>query len=78
MQFLLKFIFLSYPVFPTHQSLGITMYTVGVAWAPIDDLKAMASEPKDRHTFFTKEFTGLENLAPALVQGICRDFTEKN
>ncbi|KAE8289547.1 Cochlin COCH-5B2 Precursor [Larimichthys crocea] len=60
------------------QRQGITMYTVGVAWAPIDDLKAMASEPKDRHTFFTKEFTGLENLAPALVQGICRDFTEKN
>lgn len=57
---------------------GITMFSVGVAWAPLDDLRAMASEPKDGHTFFTREFTGLADFVPPLVRGICRDFTENN
>ncbi|KAM9341596.1 cochlin [Symphorus nematophorus] len=60
------------------QEKGITMYSVGVAWAPMDDLKAMASEPKDSHTFFTREFTGLAEFVSPLVRGICRDFTENN
>lgn len=54
------------------------MFSVGVAWAPLDDLRAMASEPKDGHTFFTREFTGLADFVPLLVRGICRDFTENN
>lgn len=56
----------------------ITVYSVGVAWAPIDDLKAMASEPKDAHTFFSREFSGLAEFISPVVRGICRDFTEKN
>lgn len=60
------------------QKQGITMYSVGVAWAPLEDLKAMASVPKDSHTFFTREFTGLAEFVPALIRGICRDFTENN
>ncbi|KAF3845470.1 hypothetical protein F7725_008633 [Dissostichus mawsoni] len=51
---------------------------VGVAWAPLDDLKSMSSEPKDSHSFFTREFTGLAEFIPLLVRGICRDFTENN
>ncbi|XP_076833905.1 cochlin [Brachyhypopomus gauderio] len=58
------------------QREGITVYSVGVAWAPMEDLRAMASEPKDTHTFFTREFTGLEQLELPIVRGICRDFTE--
>ncbi|KAK1894529.1 Cochlin [Dissostichus eleginoides] len=57
---------------------GITIYSVGVAWAPLDDLKSMSSEPKDTHSFFTREFTGLAEFIPLLVRGICRDFTENN
>ncbi|XP_054469572.1 cochlin [Anoplopoma fimbria] len=60
------------------QRQGITIYSVGVAWAPLDDLKAMSSEPKESHTFFTREFTGLAELVPLLVRGVCRDFTENN
>ncbi|XP_042292874.1 cochlin [Thunnus albacares] len=60
------------------QKQGITIYSVGVAWAPMDDLRSMSSEPKDNHTFFTREFTGLAELIPQLVRGICRDFTENN
>uniref|UniRef100_A0A3Q3A5X7 Coagulation factor C homolog, cochlin (Limulus polyphemus) n=1 Tax=Kryptolebias marmoratus TaxID=37003 RepID=A0A3Q3A5X7_KRYMA len=57
---------------------GITIFSVGVAWAPMDDLRAMSSEPKDSHTFFTREFTGLTEFIQPLVRGICRDFTENN
>ncbi|XP_029316591.1 cochlin isoform X2 [Cottoperca gobio] len=60
------------------QKEGITMYSVGVAWAPVDDLRSMSSEPKDSHTFFTREFTGLAEFIPLLVRGVCRDFTENN
>uniref|UniRef100_UPI0037E7B532 cochlin n=1 Tax=Semicossyphus pulcher TaxID=241346 RepID=UPI0037E7B532 len=60
------------------QKQGITVYSVGVAWAPLDDLKSMSSEPKDSHTFFTREFTGLGEFIPQVVRGICRDFTDNN
>ncbi|XP_063080138.1 cochlin [Engraulis encrasicolus] len=55
---------------------GITIFSVGIAWAPMDDLRSMASEPKDAHTFFTREFNGLEQFQQPLVKAICRDFTE--
>lgn len=54
--------------------VGITIFSVGVAWAPLDDLKDMASKPKEEHSFFTKEFTGLEALVPDVIRGICGDF----
>ncbi|KAM8915597.1 cochlin isoform 2-T2 [Spinachia spinachia] len=57
---------------------GITIYSVGVAWAPLDDLTAMSSEPKQSHTFFSREFTGLIECVPLLVRGVCEDFTKTN
>ncbi|XP_060789905.1 cochlin [Neoarius graeffei] len=60
------------------QKQGITVFTVGVAWAPMEDLRAMASEPKETHTFFTREFSGLEQFEQPIVRAICRDFTEFN
>lgn len=57
---------------------GVTIYAVGVAWAPLEDLRDMASEPKDSHAFFTREFTGLMDFIPAIVRGICRDFSDSN
>ncbi|KAM9842568.1 cochlin [Aulostomus maculatus] len=65
------------PALAAH-SKDIIIYSVGVAWAPLDDLKLMSSEPKETHTFFTREFTGLTEITAPLVQGICRDFTENN
>ncbi|XP_077676116.1 cochlin [Eretmochelys imbricata] len=53
---------------------GITVFSVGIAWAPLDDLKDMASEPRESHNFFTREFTGLEQIVPDVIRGICRDF----
>ncbi|XP_031436731.1 cochlin isoform X2 [Clupea harengus] len=58
------------------QKEGITVFSVGIAWAPMDDLRAMATEPKEAHTFFTREFSGLEQFQQPLVKAICRDFTE--
>ncbi|KAK4821722.1 hypothetical protein QYF61_000265 [Mycteria americana] len=58
------------------QKAGITVFSVGVAWAPLDDLKDMASEPKESHTFFTREFTGLEQMVPDIIRGICKDFMD--
>lgn len=55
---------------------GITVFSVGVAWAPLDDLKDMASEPRESHSFFTREFTGLEQLVPDIIRGICKDFLD--
>lgn len=52
------------------------MYTVGVAWAPLEDLKDMASEPKNSHTFFTREFPGLEQIVPSIIRGVCRDYLD--
>uniref|UniRef100_A0A3Q0RX79 Cochlin n=1 Tax=Amphilophus citrinellus TaxID=61819 RepID=A0A3Q0RX79_AMPCI len=65
------------PAMAAHKQ-GITIFSVGVAWAPLDDLRAMSSEPKENHTFFTREFNGLAEFIPQLVRGICRDFTENN
>lgn len=56
--------------------LGIMVFSVGVAWAPLDDLKDMASEPRESHTFFTREFTGLEQMVPDVIRGICKDFLD--
>lgn len=56
--------------------VGITIFSVGVAWAPLDDLKDMASKPKESHAFFTREFTGLEPIVSDVIRGICRDFLE--
>ncbi|KAM9294458.1 cochlin [Gastrophryne carolinensis] len=58
------------------QRAGITVFTVGVAWAPLDDLKDMASEPKSSHTFFSREFPGLEQIAPSIIRGVCRDYLD--
>ncbi|XP_077394939.1 cochlin isoform X2 [Festucalex cinctus] len=60
------------------QNQGISVFSVGVAWAPMDDLRAMASQPKDEHIFFSRHFGGLEDLVDDLVHAICRDFDVKN
>ncbi|XP_025058265.1 cochlin [Alligator sinensis] len=65
------------PAAAAHKA-GITVFSIGIAWAPLDDLKAMASEPRDTHTFFTREFTGLEQIVTDVTRGICRDFLDSN
>nr|XP_020644068.1 cochlin [Pogona vitticeps]XP_020644069.1 cochlin [Pogona vitticeps] len=61
------------PATAAHKA-GITVFSIGIAWAPLEDLKDMASEPREAHTFFTREFTGLEQIVPDVTRAICRDF----
>ncbi|KAM8920679.1 cochlin [Pelodytes ibericus] len=63
------------PAMAAHRA-GVTVFSVGVAWAPLEDLKDMASEPKNSHTFFTREFPGLEQIVPSIIRGICRDYLD--
>ncbi|CAN9501945.1 unnamed protein product [Ophioblennius macclurei] len=65
------------PAMAAHRQ-GITVFSVGVAWAPLDDLRSMSSEPKEDHTFFTREFTGLNDFIQPLVRAVCKDFTDNN
>ncbi|CAL8303388.1 unnamed protein product [Boreogadus saida] len=60
------------------QKHGITVFSVGTAWAPMEDLKAMASQPHDRHTYFSREFSGLKAFSQAVVRAICQDFSSNN
>ncbi|VFV42286.1 cochlin-like [Lynx pardinus] len=55
---------------------GITIFSVGVAWAPLGDLKDVAFKPEESRAFFTREFTGLEPIVSNVIRGICRDFSE--
>ncbi|KAL8169286.1 UNVERIFIED_CONTAM: hypothetical protein K2H54_043073 [Gekko kuhli] len=65
------------PAAAAHKA-GITVFSIGIAWAPLDDLKDMASEPKETHTFFSREFTGLEQIVPDIIRAVCRDFLDSN
>ncbi|KAF7642420.1 hypothetical protein LDENG_00258150 [Lucifuga dentata] len=65
------------PAIAAHKQ-GITIFTVGVAWAPMDDLRSMASEPKDSHTFFTREFSDLHEFIQPIVRNLCQDFNKAN
>ncbi|XP_053567844.1 cochlin [Bombina bombina] len=65
------------PAIAAHTA-GVTVFAVGIAWAPLEDLKDMASEPKNSHTFFTREFPGLEQIVPDIVRGICRDYLDSH
>ncbi|CAL8288199.1 cochlin [Gadus morhua] len=60
------------------QKHGITVLAVGTAWAPMEDLKAMASQPHDRHTYFSREFSGLKAFSQEVVRAICQDFGSNN
>ncbi|XP_069494595.1 cochlin [Ambystoma mexicanum] len=63
------------PAAAAHKA-GVTIFSVGIAWAPLEDLKDMASEPKESHTFFTREFPGLEQIVPDIIKRICRDYMD--
>ncbi|XP_051873712.1 cochlin [Pristis pectinata] len=59
------------------QQAGVIVYAVGISWAMPNELKAMASEPKDSHYFFAKDFPVVNKLVPDILKGICNDYSEK-
>ncbi|XP_043554409.1 cochlin [Chiloscyllium plagiosum] len=62
------------PATVAHQS-GTVIFSVGISWAMEQELKAMASEPKDAHTFFVRDFPMVNKLVPDILKGICKDYS---
>uniref|UniRef100_UPI00398F0341 cochlin n=1 Tax=Pristiophorus japonicus TaxID=55135 RepID=UPI00398F0341 len=61
------------PATVAHQS-GTIVYSVGISWAMQDELDAMASEPKDSHSFFVRDFPVVNKIVPDILKGICKDY----
>ncbi|XP_067847097.1 cochlin [Heptranchias perlo] len=61
------------PATVAHQS-GTIVYSVGISWAIQDELKAMASEPKETHSFFVRDFPMVNKFVPDILKGICKDY----
>ncbi|XP_069035605.1 matrilin-4 isoform X2 [Lepisosteus oculatus] len=52
---------------------GITMYAVGVGKALEEELREIASEPVDKHFFYTTDFTAINQIAENLKLNICAE-----
>ncbi|KAJ8412139.1 hypothetical protein AAFF_G00144060 [Aldrovandia affinis] len=52
---------------------GITMYAVGVGKAVEDELREIASEPLEKHFFYTTDFTAINQIAENLKLNICAE-----
>ncbi|XP_035990625.1 matrilin-4 isoform X12 [Fundulus heteroclitus] len=50
---------------------GITMYAVGVGKAVEDELREIASDPVDKHFYYTTDFTAINTIAENLKLNIC-------
>uniref|UniRef100_A0A8D3AC17 Matrilin 4 n=1 Tax=Scophthalmus maximus TaxID=52904 RepID=A0A8D3AC17_SCOMX len=50
---------------------GITMYAVGVGKAVEDELREIASEPVEKHFYYTTDFTAINTIAENLKFNVC-------
>lgn len=50
---------------------GITMYAVGVGKAVEDELREIASEPVDKHFYYTTDFNAISTIAENLKLNVC-------
>ncbi|XP_055364962.1 matrilin-4 isoform X3 [Betta splendens] len=50
---------------------GVTMYAVGVGKAVEDELREIASEPVDKHFYYTADFTAISTIAENLKLNVC-------
>ncbi|XP_013871521.1 matrilin-4 isoform X1 [Austrofundulus limnaeus] len=50
---------------------GITMYAVGVGKAVEDELREIASEPVDKHFYYTTDFSAISTIAEDLKLNVC-------
>ncbi|XP_037390936.1 matrilin-4 isoform X15 [Pygocentrus nattereri] len=52
---------------------GITMYAVGVGKAVEDELRLIASEPVEKHFFYSADFSAISQIAENLKLNICAE-----
>ncbi|XP_068598090.1 matrilin-4 [Brachionichthys hirsutus] len=50
---------------------GITMYAVGVGKAVEDELREIASDPVEKHFYYTTDFTAINTIAGNLKLNVC-------
>ncbi|XP_061583028.1 matrilin-4 isoform X3 [Cololabis saira] len=50
---------------------GITMYAVGVGKAVEDELREIASEPMEKHFYYTTDFNAISTIAENLKLNVC-------
>ncbi|XP_041638951.1 matrilin-4 isoform X3 [Cheilinus undulatus] len=50
---------------------GITMYAVGVGKAVEDELREIASDPVEKHFYYTADFTAISTIAENLKLNVC-------
>ncbi|KAK5873116.1 hypothetical protein PBY51_013758 [Eleginops maclovinus] len=50
---------------------GITMYAVGVGKAVEDELREIASEPTEKHFYYTTDFSAISTIAENLKLNVC-------
>lgn len=57
---------------------GITMYAVGVGKAIEDELRVIASDPVEKHFFYSADFTAISQIAENLKFNVCAGESEMN
>ncbi|XP_072107076.1 vitrin isoform X2 [Mobula birostris] len=56
---------------------GVIAYAVGIAWAAMDELEYIASDPDKDHSFFVDDFNSLYQFVPQIVHNICQEFNSQ-
>lgn len=64
------------PALAAHRQ-GLIVYAVGVAWAALEELEIIASQPTQDHAFFVEEFDQLHTLVPRILRNICTEFNAR-
>ncbi|XP_013923800.1 PREDICTED: matrilin-2 [Thamnophis sirtalis] len=55
---------------------GITIYAVGIGKLIEEELRAIASEPVEKHIFYAQEFKAMEEITEKLQKRICEDLKD--
>ncbi|XP_074065798.1 vitrin isoform X2 [Macrotis lagotis] len=64
------------PAMAAHQN-GVITYSIGIAWAALDELEVIATHPTKDHSFFVDEFDDLYKSVPKIIQNICTEFNSQ-
>uniref|UniRef100_A0A7N8WRA1 Matrilin 2 n=1 Tax=Mastacembelus armatus TaxID=205130 RepID=A0A7N8WRA1_9TELE len=55
------------------KSSGVTIYAVGVGKAIEQELREIASEPKEKHVYYAENFENMGEISKKLKSSMCRD-----
>ncbi|XP_051880460.1 vitrin isoform X2 [Pristis pectinata] len=64
------------PALAAHRN-GVIAYAVGIAWAAMDELEYIATDPDKDHSFFVDDFDSLYQFVPRIVHNICQEFNSQ-